>query len=41
LAEKFPTAALARFQVAEWLALGQGPAKLVAFLGPRDLTGIR
>jgi phosphohistidine phosphatase len=41
LAEKFPTAALARFQVAEWSALGQGPAKLAAFLGPRDLTGIR
>ncbi len=41
LAEKFPTAALARFQVAEWSTLGQGPAKLMGFVGPRDLTGTR
>ncbi|MPZ12538.1 MAG: histidine phosphatase family protein [Kiloniellaceae bacterium] len=39
LVEKFPTAALARFQVADWPTLGQGPAKLVEFVRPRDLTG--
>ena len=39
MAEKFPTAALARFRVAAWEDLGREPAKLVAFVAPRDLTG--
>jgi phosphohistidine phosphatase len=38
LAEKFPTAALARFQVESWPELGQGPARLLAFVRPRDLA---
>jgi len=37
LAEKFPTAALARFQVESWPELGQAPARLVDFVRPRDL----
>ena len=37
LAEKFPTAALARFQVESWPGLGQAPARLVDFVRPRDL----
>lgn len=39
LAEKFPTAALARFQVDSWPELGRVPAKLLAFVRPRDLDG--
>jgi len=38
LAEKFPTAALARFQVAGWADLGDRPAKLVDFVRPKDLV---
>jgi phosphohistidine phosphatase len=38
LAEKFPTAALARFQVDGWPELGRGPARLLAFVRPRDLA---
>jgi len=37
LAEKFPTAALARFLVPSWDRLGQQPAKLLDFVRPRDL----
>jgi phosphohistidine phosphatase len=37
LAEKFPTAALARFQVEAWPTLGQAPARLLDFVRPRDL----
>lgn len=39
MAEKFPTAALARFRVAAWENLGREPAQLVAFVSPRDLAG--
>jgi len=39
LAEKYPTAALARFEVAAWSQLGEAPAKLVEFVRPRDLAG--
>ena len=39
LAEKYPTAALARFQVAAWDSLGRKPAKLLDFVKPRDLAG--
>lgn len=39
LAEEFPTAALARFQVEAWPTLGQGPARLLDFVRPRDLEG--
>lgn len=39
LAEKFPTAALARFQVDSWPELGEAPARLLAFVRPRDLAG--
>ena len=38
LAEKFPTAALARFQVDGWPELGRTPARLLAFVRPRDLA---
>jgi phosphohistidine phosphatase len=38
LAEKYPTAALARFEVADWAQLGAAPAKLVEFVRPRDLA---
>lgn len=38
MVEKFPTAALARFRVAAWEDLGREPAKLVAFVTPRDLA---
>ncbi|GAB4363212.1 MAG: histidine phosphatase family protein [Kiloniellaceae bacterium] len=37
LAEKFPTAALARFRVRAWDTLGEAPAVLEAFVRPRDL----
>jgi phosphohistidine phosphatase len=37
LAEKFPTAALARFQVESWPELGHRPARLLDFVRPRDL----
>ena len=37
LAEKFPTAALARFRVAAWDSLGEVPSALVEFVRPRDL----
>jgi len=38
LAEKFPTAALARFEVAgAWAALAAGGARLVEFVTPHDL----
>jgi len=37
LAEKFSTAALARFRVAAWDTLGEAPATLVEFVRPRDL----
>ncbi|WP_193368275.1 SixA phosphatase family protein [Pelagibius marinus] len=37
MAEKFPTAALARFRVAAWASLGEAPAELAAFVRPRDL----
>lgn len=37
LAEKFPTAGLARFQVESWPELGRAPARLVDFVRPRDL----
>lgn len=37
LAEKYPTAALARFRVADWASLGETPAQLLAFIRPRDL----
>jgi len=39
LAEKFPTAALARFRVPDWPALGERPAMLAEFVRPRDLAG--
>lgn len=39
LAEKFPTAALARFEVGDWAQLGAAPARLVDFVRPRDLAG--
>jgi phosphohistidine phosphatase len=39
MAEKFPTAALARFRVAAWESLGREPATLVEFVRPRDLAG--
>jgi phosphohistidine phosphatase len=39
MAEKFPTAALARFRVAAWDSLGETPAELAAFVRPRDLEG--
>ncbi len=39
MAEKFPTAALARFRVAAWESLGAVPAELLAFIRPRDLEG--
>jgi len=39
LAEKFPTAALARFQVPAWPVLGEQPATLTEFVRPRDLAG--
>ncbi len=39
LAEKFPTAALARFRVAAWDSLERKPAELVEFVRPRDLAG--
>ena len=43
LAEKYPTAALARFQVAGWAELGAdgggAPARLVEFVKPRELAG--
>jgi phosphohistidine phosphatase len=38
LAEKFPTAALARFQVSDWGSLGEVPARFSAFVRPRDLA---
>lgn len=38
LAERFPTAALARFQVDGWPGLGRAPARLLAFVQPRDLV---
>jgi phosphohistidine phosphatase len=38
LAEKFPTAALARFQVDAWARLGKAPAELVEFVVPRELS---
>jgi len=37
LAEKFPTAALARFRVSDWSSLGEAPARLLDFVCPRDL----
>lgn len=37
LAEKFPTAALARFQVESWAGLGRAPGRLLDFVRPRDL----
>lgn len=37
MAEKFPTAALARFQVHAWDRLGHQPARLLEFVRPRDL----
>lgn len=37
MAEKFPTAALARFRIAAWESLGETPAELAAFVRPRDL----
>jgi phosphohistidine phosphatase len=39
LAEKYPTAALARFRVSGWAGLGEGPASLLEFVRPRDLPG--
>lgn len=39
LAEKFPTAAVARFQVEAWPTLGQAPARLLDLVRPRDLEG--
>lgn len=39
LAEKFPTAAVARFQVEDWPTLGEAPARLLDFVRPRDLEG--
>lgn len=39
MAEKFPTAALARFRVPAWDNLGREPAVLVEFVRPRDLAG--
>jgi phosphohistidine phosphatase len=39
LAEKFPTAALARFEVEAWPTLGQVPARLLDFVRPRDIEG--
>ncbi|MEO3430666.1 histidine phosphatase family protein [Pelagibius sp. CAU 1746] len=39
LAEKFPTAALARLRIAAWETLGEAPAELLTFIGPRDLEG--
>lgn len=41
LAEKYPTAALARFRVADWASLGEAPVPLLAFVRPRDLEGHR
>ena len=45
LAEKFPTAALARFQVTDWSGLGESSGKaaprLLNFVLPRDLPGHR
>jgi phosphohistidine phosphatase len=38
LAEKFPTAALARFQVSDWGSLGEVPARFAVFVRPRDLA---
>lgn len=37
LAEKFPTAALARFQVKSWPELGRSGTRLLDFVCPRDL----
>lgn len=37
LAEKFPTAAVARFRVEDWPMLGEAPARLMDFVRPRDL----
>jgi hypothetical protein len=43
LAEKYPTAALARFRVADWASLGEAQGKpgatLLDFVRPRDLPG--
>jgi len=39
LAEKFPTAALARFRVPAWDSLGAQAATLEEFVRPRDLSG--
>lgn len=39
LAEKFPTAALARFRVSDWSSLGEAPVPLLDFVRPRDLPG--
>ncbi len=41
LAEKYPTAALARFRVSDWAGLGEAPATLLDFVRPRDLPGHR
>jgi phosphohistidine phosphatase len=38
LAEKFPTAGLARFQVESWPELGRSGTRLRAFVRPRDLA---
>ncbi|MEQ8354602.1 MAG: histidine phosphatase family protein [Kiloniellaceae bacterium] len=38
LALKYPTAALARFQVAAWHSLGSEPSRLLDFVRPRDLA---
>jgi len=37
MAAKFPTAALARFRVADWQSLAAGAAELVGFVRPKDL----
>lgn len=39
MAEKFPTAALARLRIPAWDSLGREPAELVEFVRPRDLEG--
>ncbi len=38
MAEKFPTAALARFKVPSWNGLGHAPADLKNFVRPKDLA---